>query len=388
MLIGALIITPHFTQLTSGIADLHAAPGKQNADPHSGTSLSANFFNDPHNLRRGLYALRSLSRALQAFCATHCLNNVIGIELVNEPAPPNEKVLRDWYIDAVEGVRRAAPGIPIYLGECWRLSSYAEWVGKEYSRLSPTGHGGLVVLDHHLYRCFTPQDTHTSVQDLTKALGSMHAQFESAAQTLGRVGGGLVVAEWSCGLAPSSLRNVPGERAAYVRAQLALYERWCGGWWWWTLKKEGPKDPGWSFKDAVEAGVFPSHVGIKRKMSVDRSGRERTRRERVLIVERRKAYVQHQKYWKRRPVAEDDKSRYEREVFVRGFSDGFNDNYMVFESVGANAEDVSEIGFREAWARERSRSAGGQISRDYWEYEHGFLQGCDAARGDFNQVFC
>ena len=289
--------------------DLHAAPGKQNADPHSGTSLSANFFNDPHNLRRGLYAITSLSRALNRFCSSQSppLTNVIGIELLNEPAPPNDNILREWYLDAVAGVRREYPGIPIYLGEVWRLESYAKWVSKEQGRLSCPGStglgegkdakGALVVLDHHLYRCFTPEDNRTSVQDHTRALlepnGSVQKSFAAASEILGRAGGGMIVGEWSCGLNPASLREAHGERRAFVEAQLAVYEKYCGGWYWWTLKKENEvygKDVGWSLKDAVEAGVFPRAVpGIKKRTTLDGSA-ETERRAHARDAGRRNAY--------------------------------------------------------------------------------------------------
>ncbi|KAF5338589.1 hypothetical protein D9611_012769 [Ephemerocybe angulata] len=68
--------------------DLHAAPGKQNADSHSGTSNHTNFFNDPHNLRRGLYAISSLTHLLSTLFRVPepLLNNVICIELLNELA--------------------------------------------------------------------------------------------------------------------------------------------------------------------------------------------------------------------------------------------------------------------------------------------------------------
>lgn len=153
-------------------------------------------------------------------------------------------------------MRKEYPGIPIYLGECWRLGSYAEWASREQGRLSgpgSTGLGGgkgaLVVLDHHLYRCFTPEDNRTSVQDHTRALldpnGSLQKSFASGSELLGRAGGGMIVGEWSCGLNEGSLRGAWGERRAYVDAQLEVYEKYCGGWYWWTLKKESAMGRTW-----------------------------------------------------------------------------------------------------------------------------------------------
>ncbi|KAJ2927928.1 hypothetical protein H1R20_g9164, partial [Candolleomyces eurysporus] len=381
------------------LIDLHAAPGKQNADPHSGTSNSPhNFFNDPHNLRRGLYALSSLTRNLYSFLSAQSppiTGTVIGIELVNEPAPPTDKVLMDWYLKAIDEVRDAWPGVTIYLGEWWKPSLYADFVLRE----GVAGEGderGLVVLDHHLYRCFTAQDIRTSVQDHTRALidtnGGTQKTFSSVAEKMGReAGGGFVVAEWSCGLNSSSLRNIPGERRAFVDAQLSLYEQYCGGWWFWTLKKEEgvyPRDVGWSLKDAVEAGVFPNSIGMKRKRKPDTSVKERTRRQQVLEKKRSEALGAHETYWSRFP------GQYQHHRFSTGFAHGWTDSYSFFDSLNADSASVSEIGFKEAWARRRARGTeneygegSGKAGRWWWEYEHGFVQGCEAARIDFASVY-
>ncbi|RXW13139.1 hypothetical protein EST38_g12715 [Candolleomyces aberdarensis] len=324
---------------------LHAAPGKQNADPHSGTSNSPhNFFNDPHNLRRGLYALSSLTRNLYSFLSAQSppiTGTVIGIELVNEPAPPTDKILMDWYVKAIEEVRNAWPGVTIYLGEWWKPTLYADFVLRE-GVAGEDDERGLIVLDHHLYRCFTAQDIRTSVQDHTRALidtnGGTQKTFSSVAEKMGReAGGGFVVAEWSCGLNSNSLRNIAGERRAFVDAQLSLYEQYCGGWWFWTLKKEEgvyPRDVGWSLKDAVEAGVFPNSIGMKRKRKPDTSVRERTRRQQVLEKQRSEALRAHETHWSRFP------GQYQHHRFSTGFAHGWTDSYSFFDSLNSDSASV------------------------------------------------
>src|SRR6185369_1464418 len=95
--------------------------------------------------------------------------------------------------------------------------------------------------------------------------------FARVAGKVERLGGGRMVGEWSAALNPGSRRGEEREVAEFVRARLVLYERWCSGWYWWTYKKKkGWRDTGWSFRDAVEGGVFPSWVGMKRPAGYSR----------------------------------------------------------------------------------------------------------------------
>ena len=95
----------------------------------------------------------------------------------------------------------------------------------------------------------------------------------SVSEKLGRAGVGIVIGEWSGALNPGSLQR-PGkefeERRDFVSAQLALFDKYCGGWFFWTYKKEHRGDSGWSWQDAVEGGTFPTSVGIKyRRIEAD-----------------------------------------------------------------------------------------------------------------------
>jgi glucan 1,3-beta-glucosidase len=242
-------------------SDLHAAPGKQNNDAHAGTSDAATFFQDKSSRKHTITVLCVLVKNLKPF------SNIVGVELLNEPHPPDNAALQSWYTTAIREIRAIDPQMPLYLGECWRLDAYTEFV----ERLATGGSGGLVVLDHHLYRCFTAGDIATKAGQHTGALtdpnGGAQKSFERAAERLGRAGGGLVVGEWSGALNPGSLEGRSGEQAEFMAAQMGLFEKWCGGWYFWTYKKKGGRDTGWSFRDAVEAGVVPGWVG---GMKVDR----------------------------------------------------------------------------------------------------------------------
>ncbi|TFK19279.1 glycoside hydrolase, partial [Coprinopsis marcescibilis] len=241
------------------------------------------------------------------------LDNAIGIQLLNEPHPPNDTILKDWYTTTINSLRSIAPSIPIYLGEnAGALMSTPT--------MSPRTANALIVLDHHLYRCFTPDGIRASVQDHVRALkdpSGISQTFERIAERL---------CHWSGGLNPGSLRGVPNERRDFVHAQLELYERTCGGWYFWTYKKEYPGNLRWSFTEMVKRGIFPSIVGLVRKRSpsdVD-SQREGERRPAALEQARNAAYDAHREYLGEHP------GDYDRQRFANGFEEGWKTNYRFF----------------------------------------------------------
>ena len=331
---------------------------------------------------------------LAKFTNTHSpvLPNVVGIELLNEPRPSSDEELQKWYAATIKELGHIdGSNIPIYVGDCWRLDAYASFMS---TLLGSRRVSGLVALDHHLYRCFTDSDIHTSANEHARALQDrMPDVFSRVAEKLGRVHGGLIVGEWSAALNPGSIRGEADEVKNYVSAQLELYERHCAGWWFWTYKKQRRPDAGWCLLDAVEQGVFPPRVGMT---ATKWPCGDEARREHVKEAEGRLAYGEyavlsigliliylilsdgHVAYWTQYP------GRYEHERFAGGFADGWDDGYQFFES-GVHAGSVSEVGFVAARARGR---AAGTPDGTYWEYEHGYGQGVRAARQDFLQTYC
>lgn len=187
----------------------------------------------------------------------------MGIELLNEPDPPSHPVLQKWYTDAIREVRSLDADLPIYISDAWCPGAYANFVQTLPRAMAP------VCVDHHLYRCFTSGDISTPAAQHTASFLDPNAPtprtFSLIAATLEDAGGALIVGEWSGALNPGSLQgpiNERDERAKFIRAQLDLLERYCAGWFFWTYKKEHPGDLGWSFRDIVDAGLFPSTVGL------------------------------------------------------------------------------------------------------------------------------
>jgi len=191
------------------------------------------------------------------------INNIAGIELLNEPHPASHEALCDWCKEAIQEIRTVDPGFPIYMSDCWETDRYADFVGN----LPFTW--ALTCVDHHLYRCFTKDDISTPVAQHIASLSDPNAPFPQmlsrTSEKLGAAGSGVVVGEWSAALNSGSLRGSRHEhlaRRSYVRAQLDLFELYCAGSFFWTYKKERRGDQGWSFREAVESGIFPNTVGM------------------------------------------------------------------------------------------------------------------------------
>jgi hypothetical protein len=200
-------------------------------------------------------------------------------------------MLKDWYSTAMKRLAAIDPSLPIYLGDCWKMEHYADYI-------KSTPHSSPLILDHHLYRCFTLSDIRTSAPEHSRSLMDENAHtprmFSQVADKLNSAGGGLIVGEWSGALNPGSITGSSDEVKNYISAQLTLYEKHCGGYFFWTYKKQGSRpDRGWCLRDAVDGGVFPSRVGLLATTSAN-TDRERQTRARNALKDRALGMLRHQ----------------------------------------------------------------------------------------------
>ncbi|KAK7031542.1 glucan 1,3-beta-glucosidase 3 [Favolaschia claudopus] len=351
------------------LVDLHAAPGKQNGDAHAGTSNPPAFFKNHRHRQHTIHVLRTLVTHLNAHDPP--LTNIVGVELLNEPQPSGaDGDLKNWYSSAMKAIGALNPTLPLYLSDCWKTEHYAEYI-------KSTGHPSLLVLDHHLYRCFTSSDISTPAHEHARSLTDENAEtprmFARVAELLDAAGAGLVIGEWSAALNPGSLTGSPDDAKNYVSAQLQLFEKHCSGYFFWTYKKPG-WDQGWCFRDAVQSGAFPARVGLFALRSFEA---DQERQMQALDAGRTKAYNDHTGYWSQFP------GNYKHERFADGFSIGWGDAYAFLTSSSRLDRPVSELAFLGAWARSKTKDMS-----NFWEFEHGFKQGVRAARSDFQENYC
>ncbi|KAF7309532.1 Glucan 1,3-beta-glucosidase 3 [Mycena indigotica] len=378
------------------LLDLHAAPGKQNPDAHSGTCNPATFFSDHRKQQKTLNVIRTLALQVKG------LPNVVGIELLNEPHPTSDDGLKKWYTEAFAVLADVGSELPVYISDCWKPEVYAEFIKSTEKKPS------LLVLDHHLYRCFAANDTRTSVAVHTKAL-SEDKTIARIAEALDQVGAGLVIGEWSGALNPASLTGSPNERKEYIASQLALYTARCGGNYFWTYKKAGDQpDYGWSLRDAIDGDHFPSRMGtlLVKSFAGDQTrwkqARDRFRdaaygigiRDPTHLIYNFFFTAAHVAYWSRYP------GNYHHARFSEGFLLGWDNAYAFLTFNNSTDKAISELGFVGGLAHTKTSDYGD----GFWEFRryfaidavhsschlegHGFGQGVAAANKDFCDHYC
>lgn len=287
---------------------------------------------------------------------------MVGLEILNEPQ--NNNKLQGWYESTLDELRPlTGPDFPIYISDGWDTNWYAQWAGKR---------GDFVVVDHHLYRCFTPEDKRIDGRGHAAKLGHEFApQFEEWCRQAP-----VVVGEWSAALDDSCLPpDTPaGERdaqkRAWVAAQLDLYDKACG-YWFWTLKTDRPWDAGWSAYNASQAEILPAsmvrralHQPGDRNAACQQACGESEQCVRPLTPDA------HCAYWSQHGANPN------AQVFSAAFSKGWDDALMFLQSEGQ-----SELGFVGQWGRRRRdeyAAAGGQLGDAAWQWVHGFGQGVQA----------
>jgi glucan 1,3-beta-glucosidase len=351
------------------LIDLHAAPGKQNHDSHGGTSGEPQFFSHRSNMQHATNVLCILLQQIQQLR----LPNVVGIELLNEPSPPStngDPLLQGWYTETIRRLQAIDPLMPVFLGECWRTDSYADYLSSPEMESIRTS-GCIVALDHHLYRCFTNEDIHTHISEHARRLKDSNDGTPSMfARVSNKLGNALIVGEWSAALNPGSMNGVHSEDEAkreYVHAQLQLYEQYTAGWFFWTYKKSSGRDTGWGWRDAVQAGVFPAWVGFRAPSSPAQNnpeGREQAKN---------KAQSDHEAYWNQYP------GDYEHWRLGAGFTTGWDDAHRFFSYAQGSGAPLPELGYKGAWAKRRAAEHAREYgSKSLWEF--GELFDSDAMR--------
>lgn len=240
------------------MVDLHAAPGAQNKYDHSGTPTGDSHFWEGRNPE-------ATSRVLQAIALQiHDKVNIVGLSLMNEP--DNSDRLQGWYestITSIRGTLADAAGdgpppslFPIFVDDARDPNWYSKIVGKRED---------FVVMDRHIYRCFTEADKQKSGEEHAELIRGHTkddlVKWHKAAH------GNVIVGEWSAGLGPEGMPHGANageqdrQRRVFVQAQRAVYAENCPGNFFWTYKKGQGWDAGWSARDASRAAILPEWVG-------------------------------------------------------------------------------------------------------------------------------
>ena len=230
------------------LLDLHGAPGSQNGWPHSGRSGAINWPKDPRNIEETLRVLESFGQRYGKHPA------LWGIELLNEPGPriPLE-ILQRFYQDAYVRLRQwVAPDVAIVFHDSFRPLAW-----EHFMSAPPFTH---VILDTHLYQCFSRQDQARSAREqLALAINRQKELDEMQRKELP-----VIVGEWSLALPGSDLGGlsalqVSSVKRAFADAQILNYEG-TRGWFFWSYKLD--RDSEWNFRSCVERGWLPACFSV------------------------------------------------------------------------------------------------------------------------------
>lgn len=216
---------------------LHGAPGSQNGYDHSGRQGLLKWFKGS-NLKKSKQIIERLSGRYGQ------KENLIGIELVNEPSATNWwrrfKLLR-YYKQAGRTVEEKTKGAKVVLSDAFRSKLIPKIVRLPLKE---------PVIDTHLYQLFTDEDRALDFEghiNKTKGWAQELSRATSKAQVL--------VGEWSAAmdelydpdLKTKARTFSKSQHAAFAAEQRRVFELSGVGWFYWTARTE---DKGvWSLLD-------------------------------------------------------------------------------------------------------------------------------------------
>ncbi|QPG76575.1 hypothetical protein FOA43_003966 [Brettanomyces nanus] len=333
------------------LVDLHALEKGANTGDHSGQKFNQpGFWNSTKSISHTCGILSFMASELGQF------DNISGLQIVNEASFDSEgKYQKRYYAHAINEIRKVNSKIPIVISDGWWAQDYAKWV-------NDNGGGALgVVIDDHVYRCFSDDDRSKSaeqlIQELDRTVFSDNVCEEAD----------FIVGEYSCVLDGQTWSKTQGSRDAKVKEygnkQVQLFrQRARAGYYFWCYKFQSGDGGEWGFRPMVDRGSIPVRNSSGNIPSEDDYNK--------MLNE---LYQQHEQYWNR----QNPNEHYEHWRYKEGFTTGWADS-MEFAKF-----DNSRIGRVVAWkdARRKEHTLARGESRFIWEWDQGFQKALDIFAG-------
>jgi len=272
------------------IIDLHGTPGSQNGLDNSGLrSKDLNpevwgydWIYDEKQLTDTTTILVNIAKWI-SFLAQSGMDNVIALELVNEPWVFSDmSLVRDWYMRTIPAINAVNKELPIFLHDAFRHSEWG-WLTNSWPFTN-------TFMDTHIYHAFNPDDIASSnpscdklkqtiAENIACGYGSM-LRYKTCTSLPTMVG------EWSLAT-EDCMGNIRGQdysvqfhdfgqcknlqervgtqwwiehKRSFGYRQMQMAERELG-WFFWTWKtgygaEKDPNNANWSFRAAVDAKIF------------------------------------------------------------------------------------------------------------------------------------
>ncbi|NES87541.1 MAG: cellulase family glycosylhydrolase [Moorea sp. SIO2B7] len=176
----------HFNQNNiKVILDFHAAPGCQNGWDNGGREGVFEWHKNPEYIAQSLDFIERLSEQYQAY------DNLYAIQLLNEPNwdLPLE-FLKDYYIQAYARI------INYLAKETTAVVIHDSLRPKEWDNLMKEPDVSNLIIDTHMYQCFTDEEENLDIYDqIKKAAINRKNEVDAIHNQLWTI-----VGEWSLGL--------------------------------------------------------------------------------------------------------------------------------------------------------------------------------------------
>ncbi|CAO3592344.1 unnamed protein product [Absidia cylindrospora] len=347
------------------LLDIHGAPGGQNSDAHCGqrTPCSSHFFSTTSNQNQTCL-LRIIQRLTQLFSP---INNIIGIELLNEPT--DHSGLPKFYARACQMILNTTPTnqrpLPVYIGDCWKPGNYMDIIAHQLSNAHP-----FVVLDTHQYFCHTASDHKlTAQQNTTKVEQQVGGFLERQGPTIRQ---NIVVGEWAMVLNGASMKGLDERKAMtdFGTAEARVWDRTCAGNFYWTYKTADDKWY-WSMRYCQQQGLLP---WLKKRQP---HNTDTLQQKRDQVAQQQTA--SHLEYWKQQLATKEPASytAIEQHVWMyeKGFKAGYNAACLFAQrghTIGFKSQLAKDHLLEESW--DQGDGGGDVISSFGWQYEQAFVK--------------
>lgn len=353
------------------LVDLHGLPGGANGADHSGTTVGEAKLWDSSRCQVQSYdVLQFLAKDLAQF------DNVVGLQILNE-APyesHDADVQKTFYLKAINQIRSVNTEIPLVISDGWDLNRWVDIIKEvEHKLSSERGENASlgVIIDTHVYRCFSDDDKNKAPIDIVNHIEEALPDTENTVD--------ITVGEFSCVLDGKSWEkhdeHANGSREELVKQygqrECAHFAQRACGFYFWTYKFKWGGGGEWGFREMLEKGALSSVYGpSQQRFPPDREPTDNYY-EQALAHRCQQAVNNHANYWQ----SQDPNRDWEHWRFEAGFQQAWAD---------ARAFDKwnhSELGRRAAWKRAREvehireRGAGHDI---IWVWRQGFDQGLQA----------
>jgi len=353
------------------LVDLHALPGGANNGDHSGTnSGKAELWGSRSSKDLATRSLLFISKEVRN------LDGVIGIQLCNEAEwdAPSHGMYK-WYDDVISQMAGIDPTMPLYVSDAWQLDEAAKWSNQKNG--PGNRNSNPIVIDTHLYWCFSDKDKAKSPQQIFEAEvpNKLKELDPHNGSVVDHGAAGVVIGEYSCVLAEESWSKGGGQSKddlvrAFGQAQSKRYQERAGGSFFWTYRMNWMDGGEWGFKQQVKNGSItaPPNFGLDHNDVQGRINNARQQQQQ----KKQESHGAHCNYWD-----SNHPGQYEHQRFEQGWSIGFEDAATFFgmrAGGGLRGSGGDKIGMLDLWVKKRLVESG-QGGKCVWEWEQGFRQG-------------